>query len=403
MLPPALLEIPYHNIDPTAFTLGVSVKWYGIGYVVTFLIAYLVLRSQTKRGHLPLTGDDVTSFLMYAMFGTLLGGRLGEMLFYTDYFTSFRFLSHPLEFFGYVNGQFRGIRGLAFHGGLMGVLAGGAIFVWVRNRWSWRALDPAIRDVEGKRGYWQRYRALYLRIFDACVLVAPGGIFLVRMMNFVNGELYGRIIRDADGNPITDAADAPAWAMRFPTSPEGVNALASHYRAEEMTKWIGSSSDGRGGLSMAEYSRQFVEPKVEALASRLPVDPEVWDQVSSSVPLRHPSQVYQAICEGLLVLVAVWVLRNRMPKAGMLSGVFLLGYALGRVPMELFREPDPVFEAGRELGGWGQILDAMSMTQGQFLSLVMGLAGATLIVLCARSKNPHMVRGMTSGPVTTST
>jgi len=381
-----LAEIPYHNLDPIAFTIGVPVRWYGIGYLLSFLLAYIVLTWAAKRGHLKLIPDDVTTYLMYGMVGVFAGGRIGDLILYNDYFTSGRFLSQPLELFGVTSQGFEGIRGLSFHGGLVGVILAGSLFCWTRARREWKGLEETVRQAEGRAGYWARMRGLWANVFDVSVLAVPAGIFMVRMANFVNGELYGRVILDDAGNVVTDAANAPAWAMRFPTSPEGMRALYGHYESVVAAKFDHTDAIHRGGKSLT----QFIAPEVEKLARQLPVDPEAWAKVSDQVALRHPSQVYQALLEGLMVLVAVWVLRARMPKRGMLAGVFMLGYALARVPMELYREPDDVFSEGHELSGWGAVLDAVYLTQGQFLSLLMGLAGVAMLVLCGRSKNPHM-------------
>lgn len=381
-----LAEIPYHNIDPVAFKLGVPVRWYGIGYLVAFLIAYVVMTRAAKRNQLRLPADDVTSFLMYAMVGVFLGGRIGDLILYNDYFTSGRFLRAPLELFGVTAGGFEGIRGLSFHGGLTGVMIAGFLFCLTRVRREWRGLEETVRAAEGKAGFWARMRGLMANVFDVSVLAVPAGIFVVRMANFINGELYGRLIVDDAGKPVMDAAKAPGWAMRFPTSPEGIRALEHHYYFVLQEKFADTTVAERSGDSLD----QFIAPQVEALSRTLPVDPEVWSQVSPYVALRHPSQVYQALLEGLLVLGLVWLFRRRMPKRGMIAGVFLLGYALSRIPMELYREPDTVFSKDGSLSWWGSVLDSVSMTQGQFLSLLMALGGVAMLVLCGRSKNPHM-------------
>jgi phosphatidylglycerol:prolipoprotein diacylglycerol transferase len=381
-----LAEIPYHNIDPVAFTIGVPVRWYGIGYLIAFLIAYVVMTRAAKRNQLRLVPDDVTSFLMYAMVGVFLGGRVGDLILYNDYFTSGRFFSAPLELFGVTPEGFEGIRGLSFHGGLAGVMIAGFLFCFTRARREWRGLDEAARVADGRAGFWARLRGLMANVFDVSALAVPAGIFVVRMANFINGELYGRLIVGADGKPVFDAASAPGWAMRFPTSPEGMRALEHHYYLALQEKFAETSVAERSGMSLD----QFVAPQVDALARKLPVDPDVWAKVSPHVALRHPSQVYQALLEGLLVLGLVWLVRKRMPKRGMIAGVFLIGYALTRIPMELFREPDSVFDKDGRLGWWGSVLDSVSMTQGQFLSLLMALGGVSMLVLCGRSKNPHM-------------
>ncbi len=447
-----LIEIPWHNIDPVALDFGLQVRWYGLGYLVSFLIAMVALGRAQRRGELRLRPDDVSSFIIYAIVGTFLGGRLGYLLFYDDYFYSGRVFRQPLEFFGLQSTGFEGISGLAFHGGLTGVVIAVALFCYTRVRrelrlgggilatpgQDWLPLassggvgggavsatesageatvpppESRIPEAESPDGpersegssddsgtrrardsdpdaLWPRFRGVVANCFDTAVMVVPFGIFLVRLANFINGELYGRQILGADGLPVVDADNAPAWAMRFPTSPEGREALYRYY-LNWMIENDTTSSAQRAGLSALDWYR----PQADAMARKLPVDPDAWGAVKDSVTLRHPSQIYQGLLEGLLVLVAVWIVRTKVRKSGVMAGTFLLGYALCRIPAELFRQPDRQFADGQKLEGWGQFLASIGLTQGQFLSLLMGIAGLAMIILCARSRNPWMLRRFT--------
>ncbi len=205
--------------------------------------------------------------------------------------------------------------GLSFHGGLAGVLAASVWFARRRGV-SWR------------------------RLADALALAAPAGIFLVRCANFVNGELFGRV--------------APAWlpwAMRFPTDPAAEALLPALGRAGPMN-WH------------AAY-----------LAARAS---GAWASIAPQVPLRHPSQLYEAALEGLvtgLVLWAVYLRRRATLRPGTVAALFLFLYAAARVLIEFTRQPDPQFvTAAHPLG---TVLGPFSM--GQVLSVFLAIGGVVML------------------------
>ncbi len=221
-----------------------------------------VLERETPRA----AGEgDVDDFLIWATLGVILGGRLGYVMFYKPGF----YIDNPLAILQVWRG------GMSFHGGFLGVVVAGLAFV-------------RRRDIEA------------LAFADLLACVAPIGLFLGRLANFINGELFGRI------------ADVP-WAMVFP----------------------------RGG----------------AFA-------------------RHPSQLYEAALEGAVLFTLLYFLRRREElrlRHGLLTGVFLSGYAAARALAELFRQPDT--HLGFLLGG---------STMGQWLSAPMLAAGLYLIVRAKR-------------------
>ena len=164
-----LLEIAYPAIDPVFFRIGpLAVRWYGLSYVVAFLIARFLLLRLSKERRLPLDQAGVSDLLFFAMIGTVVGGRLGYVLFYNRA----AYVENPLEAFAVWKG------GLSFHGGLSGV----AVAIYATAR---------------------KYKVPLVRVMDACSLSATPGILCVRLGNFINAELWGR------------PSDVP-WAMRFP-------------------------------------------------------------------------------------------------------------------------------------------------------------------------------------------
>jgi phosphatidylglycerol:prolipoprotein diacylglycerol transferase len=261
-----LLVIPFPAFDPVLIHLGpFAIRWYALGYIFGILIGWAyaraVLRAETLwGGKAPLTAIDLDDFIVWVTLGIILGGRLGYVLFYNPA----HFAAHPLEIIQLWNG------GMSFHGGFTGCVL--AVVLFARKR-----------DVPT------------LSLGDITCAVGTVGIFLVRITNFINGELWGR------------ATDVP-WAMVFPS----------------------------GG----------------------------------PIP-RHPSQLYEAVLEGL-VLFAVLLAAMRagaLKRPGMIIGLFAVVYAIARSIGEFFREPDA------QLGFlWG------GATMGQLLSVPLFLAGVGFII-----------------------
>ncbi|MEO1089990.1 MAG: prolipoprotein diacylglyceryl transferase [Pseudomonadota bacterium] len=256
-----MLTLAFPNVDPVLIELGpFALRWYALAYIVGLLFGWRYLRWVVRRPGWRLTPEAIDDLLFYATLGVVLGGRLGFVLFYNfDYY-----LSHPLQIFAVWQG------GMSFHGGLLGVIV--ACLLTARQH----GVAP-------------------LEVGDAASIAAPIGLFLGRLANFVNGELYGRV------------SDVP-WAMVFPTG---------------------------GPLA------------------------------------RHPSQLYEAFFEGLVLFAVMAWLASRPRHAdqmGLLSGVFLAGYGIARFMVEFVREPDP--QLGLLFG---------FLTMGQLLSLPMIAAGLWLI------------------------
>jgi phosphatidylglycerol:prolipoprotein diacylglycerol transferase len=158
------------QFDPVVFSLGpLAVRWYGLMYVLGFVAFITLGKYRVRRGFGGgLTESDVDDMLMYGVFGVILGGRLGYVLFYKPEY----YLAHPLEILQIWSG------GMSFHGGFIGVLIGVAIFCWRR----------------GKR---------WLAVMDFVAPMCPLGLAAGRLGNFINGELPGR-------------ATTVPWGMWFP-------------------------------------------------------------------------------------------------------------------------------------------------------------------------------------------
>lgn len=157
------------DLDPILIDLGlIRLSWYGLMYVLGFLISYLLVRYQLKRKDFGVLKPEVDGLYFYSILGLMIGARLGYVLFYNLQM----YLDHPLEIPAFWHG------GMSFHGGLIGVLTGGILFCW-----------------KNKKSFW--------KIADLMIATAPIGLGLGRIGNFINGELYGRVTQ-------------VTWGMIFP-------------------------------------------------------------------------------------------------------------------------------------------------------------------------------------------
>ncbi len=195
--------------------------------------------------------------------------------------------------------------GMSAHGGMLGLVAA----TWLYSR---------------------KYRISWLNLGDNLTVTAPLGLFFGRCANFINGELYGR------------AATVP-WAVQFPKELYSDPAMASRVIQES------------GSISL------------DVLIETGPHTPALREILASILTPRHPSQIYEAAIEGLLLFAILWILRTRfLFPNGVLTGVFFMGYAILRSIAEIFREPDSTM--------------IFSLTRGQFYSIFLFLIGVAFLI-----------------------
>ena len=286
--------IPFPPISPVIFEISLggltfALRWYALAYIAGLLIAWGLMRKVLSTPRLwqdaPLTAEQLERLMTWVILGVILGGRLGYVLFYQPQF----YFAHP----GMILRVWEG--GMSFHGGFLGVVVAAMLFCW-------------------------REKIAMLRLGDLFGMAAPPGLFLGRLANFVNAELWGR------------PTDLP-WGVIFP----------------------GEAAQTCGQLA--------------------------------GLCARHPSQLYEALLEGLvlggLVLWGVWR-RGWLRFPGRTMGVFVAGYGLSRFVIEFVRQPDQQFVTqgnplglAWQVGGWG-------LTQGQALSLPMMALGLWFVWRAAR-------------------
>lgn len=261
-----MIGLDFPQISPVMFSIGpLDIRWYSMAYLVGILLGWFLINRNVQKNNLELNRQKVEDLIFYLTLGIILGGRLGYAIFYGGK----AMWSEPWHILEIWKG------GMSFHGGVAGVI----IALWV---------------------YARKINYKFLGLTDLVVLYAPIGIFLGRLANFANDELWGRV------------TDVP-WAIRFPA----------------------------GGY--------------------LP---------------RHPSQLYEAFFEGIVMFLLLnWLWRYSFVRnrSGLVSALFVLMYGVFRISMEQFREPDQ--HMGFFFGG---------ITMGQILSLPLIVLGLTVIVFLLR-------------------
>ncbi len=298
-----LAKIPFPDISPEIFSISLfgmefSLRWYALAYIVGIVIGWRIVVAAVRRPRLwrgqsaPMTPAQVEDLLTWVILGVILGGRLGFVLFYRP----LHYLENPGEILMVWQG------GMAFHGGLLGVVAACILY-------SWRQGIP------------------WLSVADVLCLATPPGLLLGRIANFINGELWGR------------PTDLP-WGVVFP------GPLAQHC------------------------------PTVAGACAR------------------HPSQLYEAALEGLVlgaVLLYLAWRRGALKVPGQITGLFFAGYGLARFVVEFARQADPQFITPDNPMGYVLRLGEAGLTMGQILSLPMILFGAGLILYASRARGRRPV------------
>lgn len=299
-----MLAYYLHDLSPhlIRFSGSLGIHWYGLAYVLGFYVGYLVMLRLARLGLSELKVDQVADFVtLVAIFGVVLGGRLGYILLYG--MDDVR--QNPLSALKIWQG------GMASHGGIAGV----ALFcLW----------------------YARRHRISWTGLGDTLVCAAPLGILLGRIANFINGELFGRVTN-------------VSWAMKFPTELHHRDFLTQGGQPTALPDDLQHSPD------IINWFEQNGGGRAELEAILHP---------------RHPSQLYEAAGEGLLLFAVLYYIRVRFPKLphGTLTGLFFLLYALVRISLENYRQPD----SGSEL--------IMGLTKGQFYSTFMIVTGLAFLV-----------------------
>ncbi|MDR2149806.1 MAG: prolipoprotein diacylglyceryl transferase [Spirochaetaceae bacterium] len=314
-----LLSIPFPSWLTPEIIPGTIIRWYGLMYVVAFGIAYSLFRKQVRERHFPLTEDAVAALFTWGILGLLLGARIFATIVYE---TSDIYRRQPwLIFWPFRNGQFTGLQGMSYHGGVIGCVTAVLIYLHIKH------FD--------KR-----------EICDMVVAAIPLGYTFGRLGNFINAELQGRVT-------------TVPWGMIFPNA--------------------------------QQLSTQ--EPWVRAVAEKTGID--IAGAALVNLP-RHPSQLYEALFEGVVLWAFLWFMRNRKPFKGFIIALYLAGYGLVRFIIEYFREPDSALGYRLELIPnslpVAQAHPLLSFSTGQILNFMMIIAGIIWAFIAARLPDRQVIR-----------
>jgi len=296
-----------HHLSPflIQFSDQIGIRWYGLAYIAGFLAAFYLMKWLARNGYGSLRENQVGDFVFYAaLFGVLVGGRIGYVLFYRPNMLT----EDPLGIFRVWDG------GMASHGGILGLVIFSAIYA-------------------------RRHRISWTGIGDNLVTAAPIGIFFGRLANFINGELYGRI------------TNVP-WAMQFPA--ELLDHPNEAAQAIEQTTNINPALNNVPDIIVAARHSEAVRRILAGILTP-----------------RHPSQLYEAFLEGILLFSLLLFIRLKFRKPdGLTTGCFFILYPTMRIVGEFFREPDAPLTG--------------PFTRGQFLSLFMFLVGLAFLWVALR-------------------
>jgi len=367
-----LAESFLHDLDPVILELpgALAVRWYGVAYLLGFVVAWALLKWMGRTGRIIIPPQWAFDTITYGVVGVIIGGRLGYVLFY-DLFRSLGEGQTPLlwDFTG--SFPFWGVLfvwdgGMSFHGGLAGVIIALILFAH-------------------RRGLPKSH------VLDVATFITPPGLFFGRIANFINGELWGKVI------PPSMRADPPWWSVKYPGELtehwlrifqlQDANALRD--LTHRMAADFGLSAPDESALRelvMAEASRRLetLEPLRDIVTNDQNFYPRIVEAayagnqavVEHLQPLLtpyYPSQIFQAIAEGIilwLVLILIWLKPRRM---GVVGSWFLIVYGVLRIVTELFRQPD---EGVNPLFG--------VISRGQQLSAIMILVGLVTLFIFGR-------------------
>ena len=280
--------LPFPNISPELFSISIfgmefALRWYALAYIAGILIGWRIAVAAVKRPHLwaqdtaPMKPEQIEDLLTWVILGIIVGGRLGFVLFYQPAY----YFANPAQIPAIWQG------GMSFHGGLIGVIVAALVFCLRAGV----PLRPAA---------------------DMMAMATPPGLFLGRLSNFINAELWGR------------PTDLP-WAVIFP----------------------GQAAQDCG-------------------------------QAIGELCARHPSQLYEAVLEGLLLgAVLLWLAfrSEALKRPGLIVGLFIAGYGAARFLVEFVRQPDAQFVSVGNPLGLALHSGGFGLTMGQLLSVPMILVG----------------------------
>ncbi len=325
-----LAESYLHNLDPFVFQItdSIGLRWYGLAYIGGFIIALLLLRYLSRKKFSPVPEHQMSEIVFSCVIGVILGGRIGYALFYDP--TLFFTVSDSFPWWELLAIN-RG--GMSSHGGMLGVLG---TFIYCGRK----------------------YNISIPHLMDIGTYVAIPGLFLGRIANLINAELWGTRLPEAlQQNP-------PWWSIKYPTEITEVwtrQPVRYTTKLESLqplqTKVHGGESFYSNIVNEAYQGNQVVIDTIQPLLT-------AW----------YPSQLFQAITNGPLLFALLTIVWWKPRKPGVVAGWFLIIYGFFRTATEALRQPDD---------GVSLVFD---LTRGQLLSIAMMVAGTLIIYLFSQRR-----------------
>ena len=335
-----------HTLDPFALVIynDFGIRWYGLAYLTGFFCAYCIILFLSRAKLTYISENLISDYVFYVALGTIIGGRVGYCLFYSP--DLLLRLNWKFPFWGLlaVNEG-----GMASHGGIIGIIVSSILYAKKHGFPKWHGVDLA-------------------------ALTGPVGVLFGRIANFVNGELVGRPSSENFPLGVKFPQDILLWPnyepQRLTSLGDAVSKIGVSH--EQWAAWVKTYSyDSQAWHKMHDTLNSLivaVQSNNQAAA----------DALSAVLTLRHPSQIYAALLEGLflfLFLASFWKKAYKTP--GVITGLFLTMYSVVRIIGEEFRTPDA--QIGFQMFG---------LTRGQWLSVAMFALGL-IFILSLRKQKPN--------------
>lgn len=333
-----------HDLNPFAihFSEDFGVRWYGLSYMIGFIFAYLLIRWLTYRQRAGLQPNMVGDFITYAAIGTLVGGRLGYVIFYApDLFLKFK---ADFPFWG-VFAVNEG--GMASHGGMIGIVIACLLFA-------------------------RRNGVNSLYLLDLVSVSGPIGVFFGRIANFINGELVGRPAPSDFPLAVKFPQDIYTWPAAEFSRLSGLGDVVEKLNTPK-EQWL---------TMLSKYQTDStIRGQVYDILNRIVTEIQkgntaVRDALAPLLVARYPSQLFAAFGEGLLLFVILFTLWRTGRKPGFIAASFIILYSIVRISDEYFRMPDA------QIG-----FQWLDLTRGQWLSIAMFVIGISMMFLWNRSSS----------------
>lgn len=331
----------YHQLDPflIQFNENLGIRWYSLSYVAGAVFAYFVGIYLIRKGRVQIPSSRLADMVFYGAMGAVIGGRLGYCFFYSpDLILSFD------KFFPFWGVLKIHQGGMASHGGMIGFLISQILYAY-------------------------RYKISFFPLLDLGAIAGSFGIFLGRIANFINGELYGRIIEGKTWFAVRFPSELYLWADKPGIYKEKLISL------KELLPSLESSLQSPVRIPSAYLWEEWVTKAVEGdsvyggyifhicnLIVQNSGKAQIREVLEPLLFLRYPSQLYQSLLGGLIPFLIMCFFWLKPRKAGVICLVFIVSYLFFRILTEFYRQPDP------EIG-----FQFLNLTRGQWLSIFLYL------------------------------